>query len=104
MAGVTKLGRPITPSEAAAAAPDVPGWVLDVFNELIASRIRGGDGRAVFTARHAAAKIAEAGGITKSEVYERGYLDVERLFRAAGWDVHYDQQSYEATFTFEVRP
>jgi hypothetical protein len=44
---------------------------------------------------------------TEDDVFKFGYLDVEELYRAAGWSVEYDKpaynESYEPTFEFSRR-
>lgn len=41
------------------------------------------------------------------EVFKKGWLNVEYLFRAAGWEVQYDKpgynETYEAYFTFSKK-
>lgn len=43
-------------------------------------------------------------GASRQEVFDSGWLDIEDLYRAAGWKVSYDKpaycESYPATFTF----
>jgi hypothetical protein len=52
----------------------------------------------------AAKRIAKALGITTSEAFKRGLLDVEDAYRKAGWKVEYDKpgynETYEASFKF----
>ena len=95
--------KPITPEEATSAKADsLPESVLLAFNELIAKNF---DGRmSEFTQKEAEALLVKK-GIKRSDIYEQGYMDVEDIYREAGWRVTYDKpgynESYDAKFTFE---
>ena len=94
--------KPVTPGEMAKKPRKIPGPVIQVFNELIE---RNWDGRkATVMLDDAAALGASRMEIPESEVYSRRYLDVEPVFRAAGWNVEHDKpgynESYEAYFVF----
>jgi|GEM_PF-1305742 len=45
-----------------------------------------------------------ARGLNRSEIYRRGWMNIEESYREAGWKVEYDKpaynESYPATFTF----
>ena len=97
---------PIRPSEVAAnREASIPEAVFDVFNELIQNSWDGSS--ATVSQNAAAAKVAEALNISRGEVFELHYLDVEAHYRKAGWTVMYDKpaycESYEATFKFTKR-
>lgn len=96
-------GRAIRPDEVAATKAKVlPAAVLDAFNVLIAKNFTAG--RAIVTQDEAIAAICGAMGIDRHAVFANHYLDVEEVFREAGWRVEYDKpayyENYEATFTF----
>jgi hypothetical protein len=85
---------PITPSEVIdAKAERMPPQVLAVFNALIAENWN--DHRSHFTLKEVYARLP---GIDSK------WLNVEGIYRKAGWTVTYDQpgycEDYEATFTF----
>jgi hypothetical protein len=97
-----KRVRPIRPSEVAKEkSKAIPGVVFEVFNQLIAEN---------FSNRHAIIKMEdivnrlELKGLDRKEMYSKGWLDVEGVYREAGWKVVYDQpaynESYPATFEF----
>lgn len=101
---MNKPKQPITPSEVEANIDkSFPSEVIDVFNKLIQENYR--NGRAEFYLKAAIARIATALEITRAQVTDRGYCDVEELYRKAGWKVTYDQpaycESYDAYFVFE---
>lgn len=84
---------PIKPSEVQkkrnAAIPEV---VFKVFNALI---VENWNGRSATVMQHEAAdRIASALKITKQEVYDKHYLDVEDAYRKEGWHVKYDKPVY----------
>ncbi|ETX13554.1 hypothetical protein OCH239_09755 [Roseivivax halodurans JCM 10272] len=100
---------PITPDEVATGAGAVPDVVLAAFNGLLAERAR--NGRSRFTQNEVIARIqegVEAAGskISRQEIFAKHYLDVESIYRAAGWQVRYDapgyNESYEAFFEFST--
>lgn len=97
------MSGPIKPSEVVdKKRKQLPDGVFDAFNELIAERW---DGRsAVVLVGDAAIRIAAKLKIERSAVFDRGLLDVDDIYRKAGWRVEYDKpgycETYEAKFTF----
>lgn len=102
MPGVT---RPIKPTEVASAKKKlVPDYVIEAFNELIAENFV--DEESTFGQDRVVARIMSMNReLTRREIFDRGYLDVESLYRNAGWSVVYDKpgynETYDATFTFK---
>lgn len=97
---------PITPREArAGAGAALPPEVFQVFNELIQKAYK--DGYATVKQEEAAVRIAQVLGISRSEVFDRGLLDVEEAYRKKGWEVVYDSpafnETYPATFSFQEK-
>jgi len=91
--------RPITPNEAIKALPDE---VIEAFNDLICENI---DGKtAKITQNQAVDRITAKLEIPRDAVFKRGYLDIEDIYRKAGWKVDYDKpgynETYEGFFTF----
>lgn len=98
------VGKPITPAEVVmhktgAIAPEV----FDAINDLIARKWDGNEAR-VGQAEVVLA-IQNRLRIERHEIFQRGYLDVEESYRAAGWHVEYDKpaycETYEPFFTFK---
>lgn len=98
--------KPITPAEAARGTAK-PDFVIQAFNEMIASKMSGGQAR--FTQYEVMDRICSLSGLTMttSDILHSGWLDVEPLFREAGWSVEYDKpgycESYKAFFIFKQK-
>lgn len=95
--------KPIAPTEVSEAkAKALPEGVIEVFNTLIALKFNAG--AAVLDLAETAAEVAAKLGLSQKEIFEKGYMDVEPIYRSAGWVVHFDQpgynESYPATYTF----
>lgn len=100
------MSKPITPGEITPAkAASLPDNVIDVFNELIAAAWNGH--HAIVKQKDAAREIASRMEVPVDHVYQRGWLDVEDIYRKAGWKVEYDKpaycETYDATFTFKKK-
>ena len=100
------MTRPITPDEVVALKQEnMPDKVIEAFNAFIAEKWDGSS--AYISQNEAARKIARFLDISESQVYSRHYLDVEDIFRKAGWHVEYDHKGYneegEDSFTFRKR-
>jgi hypothetical protein len=98
--------RPIKPHEVVAAKKTVfPEEVFRAFNELIVENSI--DGYASFEVEQVAKRIASYLNIGVPMVYTKGYLDVEDVYEAEGWNVDHDKpgynESYKATFTFSQK-
>ena len=96
--------KPITPGEVCKAKKDsLPDEVLEAFNELIAKHWDGSS--ATIRQKEVVALIKSKLDLKRhDQIYARGWLDVEDVYRKAGWTVTYDKpgycESYEATFRF----
>ena len=100
--------KPITPQEVAdRKVKSIPPEVIEVFNDLIAENFSGNS--ATVTVTQAVTRIKKRMGrrTNDEQIVERGWLDIEPIFRETGWDVVYDQpgynESYEANYTFTVK-
>lgn len=96
--------KPITPAEAERGTSK-PDFVIKAFNDMIAANMRNGQAR--FTQYEVMDKICANAGfsMSTSDIINSGWLDVEPLFREAGWSVVYDKpgycESYKAYFIFK---
>ena len=105
--GEPKVVKPITPGEVTQKkAESLPPEVLEAFNELIAENW---DGReSTFKLSEAVARIRKKVTVPKGESPgDKGWLDIEDIYRKAGWKVEYDQpaynETYPATYTFSKK-
>jgi len=91
----------------------IPPAVFEVFNRLIVKHFRDGQARIcqeeivkeILATMNASEKRVKAANKLKSEeIFDRGWLDVEMVYRDAGWKVDYYKPSWDeggyAHFTF----
>ena len=101
--------KPITPREVVGKKQEsLPDEVIEAFNELIAENWEGSSSR--IKQIKAVAKIREKflpKRITAKKMFDNNWLDVEDVFRKAGWDVEYDKpgfnETYEPIFEFSKK-
>lgn len=98
-------GKPISPSEVVSAKREaIPEAVFNAFNKLIAEKWNGHC--ATIRQEEVVALIAAEMSLESTQViYEKHWLDIEKIYEQAGWKVTYDKpaycESYPATFKFE---
>lgn len=85
--------KPISPEEIQDKKnAAIPEEVLEVFNELIQ---KDWDGDQAVVYQHEAADLVGSKlGLTRQGVYDENLLDIEDIYRKAGWKVRYDKPSY----------
>lgn len=96
----------IKPSEVGEAKEaSIPDAVLEAFNEAIIESFA--DGCAIVRQRDVETRIARKTGYRHATIIENGWLNVEEIYRRAGWIVDYDKpgynENYEAYFTFKKK-
>ncbi len=97
--------KPLTPSEVVTLKKAlIPDEAIESFNELIAENFLGGYSQ--FSQKKVVARMVKK-GLSEKDIYANGWLDVEDIYRKAGWKVEYDKpgynESYEATFSFSKK-
>jgi hypothetical protein len=97
--------KPISPADIAKKKIEViPPLVIEVFNDLIAKKFTAGSAKILQD--DVIAAIITRKSITRAEIFEQGWLNIEEIYRAQGWLVEYDKpaynENYKAYFTFEV--
>jgi hypothetical protein len=104
MANVT----PITPSEAKANRVNVvPSAVFESFNLLITENLDEGTSRVnqKDVLDHIRSKLDN--GMSAQQIMDKGWLNIEDVYRAAGWKVVYDKPDYtetrDAVFVFTAK-
>lgn len=95
--------RPIKPDEVAKEKErNFPNVVVESFNELIAQKF---NGRSATVSQGDVEALMVQKGLDRQEIYAKGWMNVEEVYRSAGWIVTYDRpaynESYPATFTFK---
>ena len=89
--------KPLRPNQVVKAkAQSFPDGVIKAFNDLI---VANWDGRkAVILLGDAVKEIALKMNVERTEVTKNRWLDIEDVFRAAGWNVKYDQPGYNESY------
>jgi hypothetical protein len=98
------MSKPISPKDVAKFKADTfPAYVFDAFNQLISEN---------YNNRSATVKQKDvvtrmlllSDTANKDDIFSKGYLNVEEIYRAQGWKVSYDKpgyiESYDAYFEF----
>ncbi|MBP9819782.1 hypothetical protein KBC79_03510 [Candidatus Woesebacteria bacterium] len=100
--------RPMSPAELSKGeniGTTIPTEVFNVFNMLI-NQNQGSNGRAHVKQNEVVAELVKL-GFNEAEIFAKRWLDVEPLYRKAGWDVSYDKpgwdESYEPYFIFKPK-
>jgi len=100
------MTKPITPAEAEAQRVTViPDEVLEAFNQMIIKNLEGD--RSSFKLREVADLAASNMQCQHKYLYDNKWLNVESVYRRAGWKVKFDSPSigdnYDAYFVFTKR-
>lgn len=75
----------------------IPEKVFEAFNEAIADNLS--DGYATVKQNDVITRIlGKMEGITRHDVFDNGWLDVEPFYRKKGWKVSYDKPGYNETY------
>jgi hypothetical protein len=106
------MSKPITPQEVVSKKCDsLPDVVLTAFNEQIAESWNGYDStflqNDIIDTIIKKLKVQQPNLSTpqcRQLIFDKGYLDVESIYKAVGWKVEYDKpgynESYEPSFKF----
>lgn len=95
--------KPISPEEVVdVKEASLPEGVLEVFNDEIARQWNGSS--ALIKQNGLVERLVEKLGMTRDQIFANHFLDVEDIYRKAGWHVEYDKpgynEDYEAYFKF----
>jgi hypothetical protein len=99
--------KPIKPSEVIKKKEEsIPDEVFEAFNEMIAETFDGYSSH--FQMKKVASLALKKLKVTKpkttiNDIFDNDWLDVEKIYEKAGWDVVYDKAGYNETYedTFE---
>lgn len=90
-----KIG-PISPQEVVdVKRKNLPDEVFQSFNELIARNYSGGSAT-VYQSEVVDLMVGK--DLDQSEIYKKGWLDIEGIYRKAGWEVEYDKPGYNESY------
>ena len=91
------MTKPITPDEADKLKVLVfPSAVIEAWNELI---IKSWNGRqAVVMQDDALRLIVDRMKCSRERVFDQRWLDIEQVYREAGWTIEYDKPGYNETY------
>lgn len=97
---------PIKPSDIPAAKlAAFPDGVIEAFNELILQSYS--DGFARISQNSIIERMLKK-GLDRSDISVKGWLNVEEIYRQAGWTVVYDKPGFneagDAYFEFAINP
>ncbi|MCV9964272.1 hypothetical protein OIU34_20510 [Pararhizobium sp. BT-229] len=98
------MAQPIRPEDVAEAKiGHIPGAVIEAFNKLIALNFSRGS--ATVRQNDVIVEITGTTEFSRAEIFDKGYLNVEEIFRRAGWKVSYTKPDYTESFPayFEFR-
>ncbi len=100
------MPNPITPNEAKATRQrNIPDEVIEVWNDIIVIKMRGSSAR--IQQSEIVDAILNRIEVKRQDIFDNGWLDIEPLYRAAGWQVKYDRpgynENYEAYFEFHCK-
>jgi hypothetical protein len=91
------MTEPLTPKDALAVAhTSFPDGVIEVWNELIQKNLRGK--RATIKQDDAARALARKFRVPQQKVYDNDWLDIEDVYRKAGWRVRHDKPGYDESY------
>lgn len=96
---------PISPEEVTRLQAELmPPAIIETFNRTISEKIA--NGRAVIDLDEIVKDLTNQ-GLDERQLFNKGWLNIEELYREAGWEVSYEQPAYNETgrsyFTFQVK-
>lgn len=104
----TMPAKPIKPDEVPKYKGELfPPEVFESVNELIVAHSTNKNSRIVIKQKDIVHLIQQKLPITNSEIFNKGYLNFEQVYREAGWHVTYTRPDYtecfDSYFTFEAK-
>ena len=98
--------RPFSPEEVRAKRLDsIPSIIFETINAMICEKFDGKS--ATLKQEDIQNRVCnEDSGLTRREIFDKHYLDIEPFYQEQGWKVEYDKPGYNesttATFTFKI--
>ena len=91
--------KPISPKEAMkSAATTIPDVIFVVFNTLISDRVCGKQAFTITQPEVLKMITDRVPELSHTEIFKRGWLDIEAHYEKAGWTVTYDKPGYNETY------
>lgn len=91
--------KPISPKEVANEKQRLfPNEVFEAFNEMIVQNAGGGGGR-ISVDQGEVVDLMVKKGLNRDLIFKNGWLDVEDVYRKAGWKVEYDKPGYNEDYS-----
>ncbi|QQG42102.1 MAG: hypothetical protein HYV90_02180 [Candidatus Woesebacteria bacterium] len=75
-----------------------PNEVFEAFNEMIIQNAGGGGGQ-ISVDQGEVVKLMVKKGLNRDQIFKNGWLDVEDVYRKAGWKVEYDKPAYNEDYS-----
>ncbi len=97
--------KPMSPEEVTTyQLESFPPEVIDTVNMLISENFFNGS---AVVKQDELLEALQAKGLDRGEIFKRGWLNIEGMYRSIGWKVTYDKPGYNesgrACFIFEVK-
>jgi hypothetical protein len=84
-------------------AHEIPKEIIKIFNDLILEDFAGGSAKV--SQPVVIERIVQVMKIPRNDIFSNGWLDVEPVFKEAGWKVSYNKpaynESYDASWIFK---
>ena len=88
--------KPVTPEKAwEEVGKNLPNEVVQAFNECLVESF---DGKSSVVIQKDVVDRMISKGLSKEDIYNKGWLNVESLYRSAGWMVDYDRPGYNEAY------
>lgn len=96
--------KPISPKEAIKKKV-FPDEVIAAFNKMILENLK--KDRSVVKVDEVVNEIVSTSNFKRNELFDKGYLDIEALYRKEGWSVEYNSpdrdENFDSYFVFESK-
>lgn len=97
---------PITPSEILDNLEDIiPSFVFEAVNAILKEKFRGTS--VTIKQNEIITKACQIKhGLKREDFFEKKWLDIEKVYEKAGWNVSYDKPAYSENYEayFEFKP
>ena len=100
-----KKVAPVKPNEVTGLKQQaIPAAVTESFNTLIIQNFKSGSARVV---QKDVEKLIIEKGISRQDIYQKNWMDIEDIYRKNGWDVKYNSpcrdENFDSYFLFSVK-